>query len=384
MILKSRFPFYAERQQELGLLNAHAARINALRKELIKTGMRVRDKNAFFDRLSKVGDRVFPRRKELIKEVSHAFIEDVDSFVKAASKELPEVDKLAPYRQEIQALQAFAKELTLNTPAFSNTRKKLSSCWDQIKTLEKEKKQEWAKQQVVLQENAQIFQTQIEELSKKYGEQEIDDAELLKQLELISTEMRKTELGRKEVITLKKAITEARRPITEKTKAEEQKRRDERRAQERAREEKIQAVKAEIETFPSQISSLSFEESVAKVDELKAKIKQLSVPSKVEAKLMHLLQPIEDMLDVKKEQALLEAGGDAHEQRQNLREILNQRLKKREEIKGKLQSLRKESGSSRLDFAQAMTNSTQMQEEKDRLEILDQSIADIEQKIAAL
>src|SRR5579872_5104459 len=68
---------YNTLQRELYLLNTLASRINGLRKEVIKTGMKVRQKNQLFEKLSVCGDRIFPRRKELIKLISDAFTADV-------------------------------------------------------------------------------------------------------------------------------------------------------------------------------------------------------------------------------------------------------------------------------------------------------------------
>ena len=45
--IEKNIDFYATLQKELSLLNFYAARINALRKELIKTDMRIRHKNNF-------------------------------------------------------------------------------------------------------------------------------------------------------------------------------------------------------------------------------------------------------------------------------------------------------------------------------------------------
>ena len=46
--LQEKESFYQENQQVLHFLNAKASRINALRKELLKTEMRIRQKNQFF------------------------------------------------------------------------------------------------------------------------------------------------------------------------------------------------------------------------------------------------------------------------------------------------------------------------------------------------
>src|SRR5690348_16298986 len=64
--VKQKVDIYGTLQRELNLLNTMAARVNGLRKEVMKTDMRIRFKNKFLQRLSKAGDRIFPRRKDRI------------------------------------------------------------------------------------------------------------------------------------------------------------------------------------------------------------------------------------------------------------------------------------------------------------------------------
>lgn len=120
----------------------------------MKTEMRIRDKNKLFSRLSAAGDKVFPRRKELIQNISDEFKLDVENFVLAHFGEGEQSG--APsfaLREEIKMMQAFAKELTLNTAVFTETRLKLSSCWDKLKEEEGERKKEIAeKREIVKQE----------------------------------------------------------------------------------------------------------------------------------------------------------------------------------------------------------------------------------------
>ena len=80
--LKKRFDTYVAHQNQINCLNAQASRISSLRKELLKTEMRIRYKNTFFQRLSAVGDNVFPRRKELLGQISQQFLCDVEAFIK--------------------------------------------------------------------------------------------------------------------------------------------------------------------------------------------------------------------------------------------------------------------------------------------------------------
>ena len=65
--LKDKEEFYSQVQRELALLNTLAVRVNGMRKEVVKTEMRIRIKNKLLERLSLCGDQIFPRRKELIK-----------------------------------------------------------------------------------------------------------------------------------------------------------------------------------------------------------------------------------------------------------------------------------------------------------------------------
>src|SRR3989344_8936758 len=60
--IKAKASLYNQIQRELNLLNTLASRLNGLRKEVIKTDMRIRFKTKFFKRFSELGDRVFPKR----------------------------------------------------------------------------------------------------------------------------------------------------------------------------------------------------------------------------------------------------------------------------------------------------------------------------------
>lgn len=121
--LEPRFSVYQHLQKQLNLLNLYASRINSLRKELMRTEMRIRQKNKFFQRLSFLGDQVFPTRKDLIQSISTAFVEDVTAFAHTyfSEENFDEENvrrSVFAFRAEIKALQSIAKTLTLNTHAF--------------------------------------------------------------------------------------------------------------------------------------------------------------------------------------------------------------------------------------------------------------------------
>ncbi len=134
------FEKYRAHQGELTHLNRWAEKVNALRKELIAQEMRLGRKTRLFRRLSLVGDRIFPRRKELIKEVGGLFLAEVDSFIELSfSNEQPE-RPLYLLREEIKAFQSLAKLLTLSSHTFIEARGRLSRSWEMVREKERERK----------------------------------------------------------------------------------------------------------------------------------------------------------------------------------------------------------------------------------------------------
>lgn len=134
---------YNKIQKELFFLNGLAAKVNALRKEVIRTDMRVRSKNKLFEKLSSCGDQIFPRRKELILVISERFASDIERIMVSqfSGSTIPS-QPLHQLREEVKTLQSIAKVLTLNTQVFTETRLKLSRCWDLLREWDKERKKE--------------------------------------------------------------------------------------------------------------------------------------------------------------------------------------------------------------------------------------------------
>lgn len=386
-VLSKKSTFYKNIQKKLNLLNAQASRINALRKELIKTEMRVRHKNKFFQRLSQIGDKVFPLRKNLIKEISDAFIENVETFIKHSFTDNLH-DSLFALREEIKALQGIAKILTLNTYAFTQTRMQLSECWDKIKVAEKERKKERAQLKTVFKENFDAVQLKIQEFKQKFEASELSDDQALKQLDEISQFMRNIELGREEIKILRDQLSAARAPILDKAKAEEQLRHQQVQDREKQRKAKIEELKNEIQQLQKRIPSLNAEELAAVRDEMQEKIQNPVFNKYEKQELERLIKPVRsaivDALSDKEEETLLSLSADDRQAIVQLKEVLQQRKDRRQEIKGQLELLRKASGTSGLDFEKAMNHNELINSEKERLEKINQGIKEIEDKIAQL
>lgn len=161
---------YTELYHELQYLNSFASRITALRKELIKTDMRFKQRQRLLDRLSALGDKVFPQRKQAISEISALFQEDVEAFIRKTFVGELKAFALFDAREEIKRLQEIAKILTLGTEAFSKTRIQLSECWDSIRNVLKEKKKAQNEQKILFKKHrdelVQELATMKEEIEK--------------------------------------------------------------------------------------------------------------------------------------------------------------------------------------------------------------------------
>lgn len=382
--LSSHKDQYDALQRELNLLNAFAARINALRKELIKTEMRISQKNKFFKRLSLLGDRTFPRRKDLIKEMSQRFCDDVDVFIKECEADAKASNSLFFYREEIKALQGMAKVLTLNTQSFTSTRMKLSGLWDQLKLLDKERKKEQTQKRQEFRQNEAVIQAKLEEFSKSFGEGHLSVNEANRQLDAIAESMRQSVLGRQEVQELREALSAHRSLVVNKVKEEEAARHKQEEDARRTRREAVEAYKAKLDDLLEQAEAMSVVDLAQARAALAEESTRLLASREEKMAVEQRLRKLSEVISEKKEQAMLMLSGSDREALTQLAELLEQRKAERKEIKELLETLRKAGRTSGLDFEKAMAQSQQATAEKERLEKVNKSIEEIEKKIALI
>ncbi|MCC5831439.1 MAG: hypothetical protein JJU12_00145 [Chlamydiales bacterium] len=387
--LEERSSLYKHLQKQLNALNVYASRINSLRKELIRTEMRIRQKNQFFQRLSHLGDRVFPQRKDLIQQVSESFFEDVERFVSAHFSDENFSQEQARrslffFREEIKNLQATAKMLTLNTYTFSKTREQLSGCWDKLKGMERELKKEFANQKQKSSENTAQVQEKIKAFESDYVEGKYSIEEGCKELDAIAKWMREIELTRSDVLHLKDLLAKAREPLEAKQTEEEAARRQKQAAFEEARREKVEQFKQEIDSLSQKIVSEDVNTLLAQLEECRKTFSSISMLKVERQQIERKLKTIRDQIAEKQEQALLALSDDDRETLDNLKEILSQRKERRKEIKAQIEEYRKISGGSDLDFEKAMRTQELMNSEKELLSQIDESISQIEKKISRL
>jgi hypothetical protein len=381
--LAAKTESYGKLQSELNLLNTLASRLNALRKEVIKTDMRIRFKAKFFKRLSQLGDQIFPRRKELIETVSGEFERDVDSFVEKYFKGKEGVG--APYyalREEIKALQGMAKVFTLSSGAFNRTRMKLSECWDIVRALEKEHKKEIFEKKQVSSEKRSGVEKKIEELKPRSAEMNLRDLD--KEIDLISKEMREASLHRDDVRHLQGELAKLRAPHVA---AQEQRARALEEAEKEAlkmKREKIARMKEAAANLQKEGPDLDLDAFVSRYDQLIESLQSLEASRVEKQQLETSLRPLKDLLADKKDQAVLNLSDDDRKTLENLNTVLHQKKERRQEVKDLLELHRKTLGSSGLDFEKAIQLRELIDQEKERLEKANAAIKEIEDKIDEL
>lgn len=384
MALEKTLGVYEKLQRELNLLNTQASRINAMRKELIRTEMRVRQKNKFFQRLSAAGDKVFPKRKELIKEVSQRFIGDVDAFIDLHFKKENFDDSLFALREEIKTLQNMAKVLTLNTHSFTHTRMRLSECWDRIKNEDKERKKERAQLKTVFKQNFDECMQKIQEFNQYFQAEQPSPAEATKTLDELVVYIRGLEHGRDELRALRTEVQTARKPILEKIQSQEAVRLNHDQERDKLRRQKILDIKLQAEELLKNSEALDADAIEAQRDALNDLISSSSMGKADKQEIERQLKPLRDLISEKRESSLLSLSDNDRQSLQQLKEVLKQRKERRQEIKAQIDALRKTAGASGLDFEQAMNFNAQVAVEKERLEKINQGIQEIEKKIALL
>lgn len=381
--IRQKSSTYNAIQSELNFLNTLASRLNALRKEILKTEMRIRFKTKFFKRLSELGDRVFPKRKQLIAEISSQFEKDVEFFAEKYFKDGQVVG--APYyalREEIKALQGMSKILTLSSAGFGRTRLKLSECWDLVKALEKEHKKEVHLKKQASSELCQQFIAKIDEFSPKAAE--MDLRALDQEIEAISQEMRSVDLHRDDVRYLRDALAKLRAPHLA---AQEEKAREIEQAEKeklRIKREELANLKTEIADLIKTGAGLSTEVLIASFNEIKQKLEKFEISKIERGQIERSFRPIKDLIADSKENSLLHLTDDQRQNLENLRTVLQQKKQRRQEIKDQIESYRKVLGSSGHDIEKAMLYREQADQEKDLLDKANASISEIERKIAGI
>ena len=143
-------------------------------------------------------------------------------------------------------------------------------------------------------------------------------------------------------------------------------------------------LKEKIQQFLAQTKDLSAEQITEGKQVLLDEIKNSTLLHREDKKdLEALFKPLRNILEEKKEKALMSMSQDERETLQQLKEALQSRINQRQEIKVQLDSYRKE-GSSCSDFVRAMELKELLQKEKEQLQGVETRILELQKKITQL
>ena len=382
--LSGKKALYKQWQKELFLLNTLASKINALRKESIHTEMRIRNKNKLFDKLSECGNVIFPKRKSLVKILSEEFLKDVTQF--ASQHFVDDQPIQAPLhllREEIKALQAFAKELTLNTQSFNQTRVTLSSCWDRVRVLDKEKKKEIHQKRL---EQKQHCDAALEKI-KSYEEFCKEEASLEKvesQYKILSQELQGMGINRFDLKALFAQMDLAKKPHEDRQRALQEERKLQEKKIEEERLQKVQEFKRELQALIEHSQERSLEEWTVAKQSLETQYKVLSFSKAERLVIDRLFKQLKDRILEVKSHNLLSLSASDQEQYENLIHLIAEKKERRAEIKHQIEAYRKALGGSGLDFEKAMMYQDLVESEKEALEKINGMIVELEKKLLKL
>jgi len=375
--LQKNGKLYCELQAELDRFQSFATKIQSLRKEVLATQMRIRSKNQFLDRLSKLGDQVFPKRKEMIEGLSEMFSQDIDQFVSDHfSLDQPPYFAL---KEEIKKLQGFAKEISINTNTFTQMRTRLSGCWEKIREKEQLHRKAQSEKNEQFQANFEKIATLIEPLKQSCISEALSLEEAHKKEEEILSQMKELELRSGEVHALKKRLKEAKRPLEVK---EQEKRQQRKEAEEKSLKEEEEKKSQLFEKLHQEMETLesdSEEVLEKKMTSLKAQTEALSFSKIQQALIDHQLALFSDAI------AELKWKKWASEMPQDFveisRSLLEERGLQRQKLKAALEKHRKAYGASGLALEESLGYTDLIDQEKERLTRLESLIEEIEIKL---
>lgn len=359
-------------------------RLQELRKEVSVMSMRMKIKGKFFDRLSSVCDKLFPKRNEMISQLSEQFFQAVQAFVvRNFSENNHQHLKRSCYhlQNEIREMQAIAKQFSLSTKIFTETRKELSRCWDQLKEIEKEKKEEFAHMKDQSDLNAQKIEQLLQKLSEENIANNFSEKEMMDRLREIQKEMQNSTLLRKQILILEKKCELLRKPFEESREKVKEEQREKKKQEQFLEEQNVKNFLDQLVALQQALSSQPAEQTRVALGELQEKLVQLGCSQARKKVLKERMKEVVAAFSLVEEKTLLSDSTDSKEHQKKLSVMLESKIAQRDQLKSFLEECRKEKGKSGLDFQKAMELSEKIEKGKADLQALEQSILDFDNKI---
>jgi hypothetical protein len=372
--IDKHFDQFQALQHELNYLNSFALRITALRKEVLKTEIRYKQKARLLERLRGLGDWIYPRRKQAIEDVSMLFLADVEAFIQATFVEELKTHELFEAREEIKILQGVGKQLTLSTDAFTRTRLQLSECWDSIKTVLKEKKKVQSEQRQSFRQHRDEINADIDKVKAAIDDGTLKGDDAWREIRQIDSCMHTTSLAHQDVLIMREKLRELEAPLQQKVVVPEK-----RIPQQERKEPKHKAKGSFVRADDILQQSLSLKEieEAFRVFLHGASGETLSKSERLD--LDRLSSKIRGKIEELRRERIPSLSGE-----EELLEDLLAFEHMRTDIKHQLEVWRKASGGFGCDFSEGLRYQELAEEERTRLERIDAMIEDLEGRLSTL
>lgn len=355
--------------QELYFMESLRSRILDLRGDLLSLEMRISLKNKMLERLSSLGDLVFPKRKQLIVEIGQVLSSEVALFIeenfvleKGALKPNRNIFSL---REKTKQLQLVLKNVNVTNEVYRRVRSQLSQAWeilteaDRLRKLEKEK---------ASKEEA-VFLADLLERSNGL----VVDETLMQRVKGISEEMQAKKVSR-EVYRKVRLILDKKVALFESAlRKEEEVRKEKEEISKLEASRVVDAALEELEKLLPKIGSMEFSEVATIFDEKKRLLSKEGLEKRQMIRFEHLLVAFED------EMLVLEV---SQSEDSEIEAVLEKRLSLRNHLKGAIQRLREEITNVGLDFALALELRSIVDSSKARLEEMEERIEVLHQKLS--
>ncbi|QYC80268.1 hypothetical protein INQ90_02085, partial [Chlamydia suis] len=169
-----------------------------------------------------------------------------------------------------------AKYLAISSSVFSSTRLRLSQCWDQLKGLEKEIRQEQSRLAAASAENVKKVQERLDQVEALLQEN-AEIQKIRKEIEEISKQIRGLSLVHDDVVLVKGRIQTLLGQIRERESVAEKEKKEQQAKAEQARAEAIQALEDEVQSFCESCKEGELlEGSKERCQELKEAVKKMA------------------------------------------------------------------------------------------------------------
>lgn len=353
--------------QEVGFIESFRMRILDLRRELLALEMRVSLKNKMLDRISKLGDLIFPQRKKLLLEISALLSSDVDKFIQENFDITNHTVKPNAHtfslREKTKDFQFALKHASVTNETYRKIRSQLGQAWEILSEVEKARR-------VERESRSKEEGAFAEELFKKASELPLDQS-LLESAKDIFLEMREKrvqkEAGRKirEVLDKKISAWEAERAKEEEARLVEKNQAKLEHAQ------MLDRTLNELESFLPKITKMELSKALTFFDEKKKLLQSELVEKKQKIRFEQVAFAIEDKI-LELEASQLEG--------HQIEGILQRRVVLRDSLKEAIQRLREEITKVGLDFELALELRRVVDSNKMQLEKVEEAIGSLQEK----